>query len=98
MPARFQPRAARQLPLHRSPEMIPLQRPAPELPTSRPLPLATDWPIDTLTDTLPVGLTPPLTLPPPADETRPPVTPNGKLFVELQWPARVAKTTFHVPS
>jgi hypothetical protein len=78
--------------------MIPLHRPAPELPTSRPLPLATERPTDILTDTTPAGLTPPVTLPPPADETRRPDTAKGTLLVELQLPARVTKTTFQVPS
>ena len=41
---------------------------------------------------------PPVTLPPPADETRVPVTVKGTLLVELQLPARVANTTFQVPS
>jgi hypothetical protein len=68
------------------------------LPASRPLPLATDRPTEILTDTLPAGLMPPVTLPPPADETRPPDTPKGKLMFELQLPARVVKTTFQVPS
>ena len=91
-------RTARQLPLHLSPVMIPLHRPAPELPASRPLPVATDAPTDILTETLPPGLIPPVTLPPPADETRVPVTVKGTLLFELQLPARVAKTTFQVPS
>jgi hypothetical protein len=87
-----------QLPLQRSPEMIPLQRPAPELPASRPLPLATDNPTDILTDTAPPRLMPPLTLPPPADETRLPDTAKGAVLVALQLPASVAKTTFQTPS
>lgn len=91
-------RVACQLPLHRPPEMIPLHRPAPELPTSRPLPLATDIPTEILTTTLPAGLIPPVTLPTPADETRPPDTAKGALLVELQLPARVVNTTFQVPS
>ena len=78
--------------------MIPLQRPTPEWPTSRPLPLAADRPSDILTDTIPAELMPPVTLPPPADETRPADTAKGKLLVELQLPARVANTTFQVPS
>jgi hypothetical protein len=77
---------------------MPLHRPTPELPTSRPLPLAAERPTDILTDTAPAGLMPPVTLPPPADETRPPDTAKGKLLVELQLPARVANTTFQVPS
>ena len=89
---------ARQVPLQRSPEMIPAHRPAPELPTSRPLPLAHDRPTDIRTDTVPAALMPPVTLPPPADERRPPDTVKGALLVELQLPARVAKTTFQVPS
>ena len=78
--------------------MTPLHRPAPELPTSRPLPLATDRPTDILTDTAPPRLTPPVTLPPPADETRLPDTAKGALLVAPQFPARVAKTTFQTPS
>ena len=78
--------------------MMPLQRPEPELPTSRPLPLACDAPTWMLTDTTPARLTPPVTLPPPADETRVPATANGTLLVELQLPAWVAKITFQVPS
>ena len=67
--------------------MMPLQRPAPELPTSRPLPFATDKPTDIRTDTMPAGLIPPVTLPPPADERRPADTVKGALLVELQLPA-----------
>jgi hypothetical protein len=78
--------------------MIPLHFPAPKLPTSRPLPLACDPPTDIWTDTMPAGLMPPVTLPPPADETRVPDTVKGTLLVELQLPARVANTTFQVPS
>ena len=95
---RDQLRVACQVPLQRSPEMIPLQRPAPELPASRPLPVASDAPTDILTETLPPGLMPPVTLPPPADETRVPATVKGTLLVELQLPAWVAKITFQVPS
>jgi hypothetical protein len=87
-----------QIPLHRSPEIIPLQRPAPELPTSRPLPLALDAPTDIATETRPPRPMPPLTLPPPADETRRPDTMKGTLLVELQLPAMVAKATFQTPS
>ena len=87
-----------QMPLHRSPEMIPLHRPAPELPTSRPLPLALDAPTDTVTATLPPRPMPPLTLPPPAEETRWPDTVKGTLLVELQLPAVVVKATFQTPS
>jgi hypothetical protein len=78
--------------------MIPLHRPAPELPTSRPLPLAAERPTDILTNTTPAGLMPPVTLPPPADETRRPDTAKGTLLVEPQLPARVVKTTFQIPS
>ena len=78
--------------------MIPLHRPAPELPASRPLPVATDAPTDILTETLPPGLIPPVTLPPPADETRVPVTVKGTLLFELQLPRWVANTTFQVHS
>ena len=91
-------RVACQLPLHLSPVMIPLHRPLPELPASRPLPLATDAPTDILTETLPPGLIPPVTLPPPADERRVPATLKGTVLLELQLPARVAKVTFQVPS
>ena len=87
-----------QIPLHRSPEMIPLHRPAPELPTSRPLPLALDAPTDIVTATLPPRPIPPLTLPPPADETRRPDTVKGTLLVELQLPTVVAKATLQTPS
>jgi hypothetical protein len=86
------------MPLHRSPEIIPLQRPAPELPTSRPLPLALEAPTEIATETLPPRPMPPLTLPPPADETRVPDTVKGTLLVELQLPAVVAKATFQTPS
>jgi hypothetical protein len=77
--------------------MIPLHRPPPELPESRPLPLALEAPTDAVTETAPEALTLPLTLPPPADETRWPVTVNGKL-VEPQLPARVLNCTFQTPS
>jgi len=46
---------------------MPLHLPEPELPTKRPLPLAADRPTDIRTATMPVGLMPPVTLPPPAD-------------------------------
>src|SRR5437879_2320148 len=92
------PRAACQVPLQRSPKMTPFQRPAPELPASRPLPLATDRPTDIRTDTAPPRLMPPVTLPPPADETCLPDTAKGALLVALQLPAWVAKTTFQSPS
>jgi hypothetical protein len=78
--------------------IIPLHLPAPELPTSRPLPFAHDAPTVILTETLPRRLTPPVTLPPPADETRVPDTLNGTVLVELQLPARGANVTFQVPS
>ena len=78
--------------------MIPAQRPAPTLPASRPLPLARDRPTEMATDTAPLRLMPPVTLPPPADKTRVPDTAKGTLLVELQLPARVEKTTFQVPS
>jgi hypothetical protein len=78
--------------------MTPRQRPVPELPTRRPLPLACDRPTDTLTETIPVRLMPPVTLPPPAEDTRVPVTVKGTLLVELQLPAWVAKATFQIPS
>jgi len=96
--ARDQPRVACQLPLHLSPVMIPLHRPLPELPASRPLPVATDAPTEILTETLPRGLIPPVTLPPPADERWVPATLKGTVWLELQLPARVAKVTFQVPS
>jgi hypothetical protein len=51
-----------------------------------------------LTETAPEGLMPPVTLPPPADETRRPVTVKGTLLVELQLPARVVNNTFQMPS
>jgi hypothetical protein len=86
------------VPLHLSPVIIPLHRPEPELPTSRPLPLALEAPTDIWTETAPEGLMPPVTLPPPADETRRPVTVNGTLLVELQLPARVVNSTFQTPS
>jgi hypothetical protein len=47
---------------------------------------------------MPAGLMPPLTLPPPADESRRPETVNGALLLELQLPVRVKKTTFQTPS
>src|SRR5207247_6248959 len=91
-------RMACQMPLHRSPEMIPLHRPAPELPTSRPLPLALDAPTDIVTATLPPRPMPPLTLPPPAEETRWPDTVRGTRLVELQLPAVGVKAAFQTPS
>jgi hypothetical protein len=68
------------------------------LPTSRPLPLALEAPTDIVTATLPPRPIPPVTLPPPADETRLPDTRKGTLLVELQLPAVVAKATFQTPS
>jgi hypothetical protein len=41
---------------------------------------------------------PPVTLPPPAEETIRPDTAKGTLLVALQLPAWVLKTTFQVPS
>src|SRR5450432_3219532 len=95
---KLQLRVACQLPLQRSPVITPLHRPAPELPASRPLPAAHDSPTDILTATAPPRLMPPVTLPPPADDTRLPDTAKGTLLVALQLPAWVAKTTFQVPS
>src|SRR5882757_6663839 len=77
--------------------MTPAHLPAPELPASRPLPVAHDKPTDILTATAPPRLMPPVTLPPPADDTRRPDTANGTLLVALQLPALVAKITFQVP-
>ena len=51
-----------------------------------------------VTETAPPRLTPPVTLPPPADETRVPETRNGTVLLELQLPARGVKVTFQVPS
>jgi len=59
--------------------MMPRQEPAPLLPASRPPPLARDAPTDTWTATTPRRLTEPATLPPPAEETRLPITKNGTL-------------------
>ena len=67
------------MPLQRSPLMMPLHEPAPLVPVSRPPPLALDAPTETLTATAPLRLTEPETLPPPADETRPPATVKGTL-------------------
>jgi len=87
---------ARQLPLQRSPEMIPLHQPAPELPTSRPLPLATERPTDTLTDTTPRGLTPPVTLPPRQKKPGRRDTAKGKLLFELHCrPVMKTRSRFH---
>src|SRR5436853_3844074 len=72
-------RLACQVPLQRSPVMMPRQAPAPLVPTSRPPPLALEAPTETLTATTPARLTEPETLPPPADETRPPMTVKGTL-------------------
>src|SRR5436305_10116266 len=55
-------------------------------------------PTEMLTDTTPPRPMPPVTLPPPADETRVPDTMKGTLLVELQLPARVVNITFQVPS
>src|SRR5258708_34863985 len=78
--------------------MIPLHRPAPELSTSRPRPRALEAPTDIATATLPPRPMPPVTLPPPADETRRPDTVKGSLLVELQLPAVLANATLHTPS
>jgi hypothetical protein len=75
----IQLRVACQVPLQRSPVMIPRHAPLPLLPASRPPPVAVDAPTDTLTATLPPRPTVPETLPPPADETRLPLTLNGTL-------------------
>jgi len=72
-PALRQLFVACQLPLHLSPVMNPLQRPVPELPASRPPPFAQEAPTLSRTETLPLPVTPPVTLPPPADETRVPL-------------------------
>jgi hypothetical protein len=68
------------------------------LPASRPLPFAQDAPTVILTETLPPVLTPPVTLPPPADETRGPATMKGTVLLAWQLPAWGVKVTFHVPS
>src|ERR1700712_1350630 len=86
------------MPLQRSPVMTPLQRPPPELPTRRPLPFAHEAPTVIRTDTIPLRLTPPVTLPPPADETWVPKTLNGTVLVAWQFPAWGANVTFQVPS
>jgi len=78
--------------------MMPLHLPEPELPISLPLPLATDRPTDIRTATTPPGLMPPVTLPPPADESRRPDTVKGALLLALQLPAWVKNTTFQTPS
>jgi len=78
--------------------MIPRHEPAPLLPASRPPPLAREAPTATLTATLPLRLTEPATRPPPADDTRLPLTVKGTLYPELQVPRVVAKTTFQTPS
>ena len=95
---RLQDLVALQVPRHRSPEITPLHRPAPELPASRPVPFASDRPTEMRTETAPLGLMPPVTFPPPADETCLPDTLKGALLLELQFPALVVKTTFQVPS
>jgi hypothetical protein len=76
---RAQFRVPCQVPLQRSPEMMPRQDPAPLLRESWPPPLALDAPTETLTATAPARLTEPETLPPPADETRLPMTVKGTL-------------------
>ena len=78
-PVSVQVRVACQVPLQRSPEMMPRQDPAPLLRESWPPPLALDAPTETLTATAPARLTEPETLPPPADETRLPMTVKGTL-------------------
>jgi hypothetical protein len=55
------------------------------------LPLAFERPTDIVTATAPLPLMPPVTLPPPADETRCPKTVKGTLWFELQLPAWVAR-------
>ena len=87
-----------QMPLQRSPVMTPLHRPAPELPASRPLPFAHEAPTVIRTETLPLRLTPPVTLPPPADETRGPATAKGTELEAWQLPAWGVNVTFQVPS
>jgi hypothetical protein len=87
-----------QTPLQRSPVMIPLHRPAPALPASPPLPFAHEAPTLIRTETLPLRVTPPVTLPPPADETRLPDTVNGKVLEAWQFPAWGVNVTFQVPS
>ena len=87
-----------QLPLHLSPVMNPLQRPVPELPASRPPPFAQEAPTLSRTETLPLPVTPPVTLPPPADETRAPDTLKGMVLEAWQWPAWGVNVTFQVPS
>jgi hypothetical protein len=87
-----------QTPLQRSPVMIPLHRPAPELPVSPPLPFAHEAPTLIRTETLPLRLTPPVTLPPPADETRVPATVNGTVLEAWQFPAWGVNVTFQMPS
>src|SRR6202035_4024639 len=91
-------RMACQTPLQRSPVMIPLHRPAPALPASRPPPFAHEAPTLIRTETLPLGLTPPVTLPPPADATRVPATMNGIVLEAWQLPAWGVNVTFQVPS
>jgi hypothetical protein len=91
-------RVASQLPLHLSPVMKPLQRPVPELPASRPPPFAQEAPTLIRTETLPLPLTPPVTLPPPADETRVPCTVKGMVLEAWQLPTCGVNVTFQVPS
>jgi hypothetical protein len=78
--------------------MIPLHRPAPELPESRPLPLAEEPPMAIRTETLPLLLTPPLTLPPLADVTRWPATEKETVLEAWQLPAWGVNVTFQLPS
>jgi hypothetical protein len=78
--------------------MIPLHRPTPVFPKSLPLPLALEAPTEMLTETIPPRRMPPVTLPPPADDTRVPATVKGTLLLELQLPALVANSTFQTPS
>ena len=67
------------MPLQRSPVMTPLHEPVPLVPASRPPPLALEAPTETLTATAPARVIEPDTLPPPADDTRVPVTRKGTL-------------------
>jgi hypothetical protein len=78
--------------------MIPLHQPAPTVLVTLPPPLARDAPTETVTATAPARLTEPETRPPPADETRLPVTVKGTLKPERQLPRVVANTTFQTPS
>src|SRR4030081_2148422 len=91
---RVQLRKACQVPLPLAPVMIPLQRPVPELPASRPPPLVHEAPTLMRTETLPLRPTPPVTLPPPAEETRVPVTAKGIVLEAWQLPAWGVNVTF----